>query len=206
VRALDLNPNDADAHEAFGWYLAARGRLDEAERQMETAKVLDPRAVGRRSPHAAVLYYARRYDDAIAELRETLALDPSVEATPLRLGRVYSAKKMFDEAIAEIDRPGFRAFRLAELARVRADAGQRAAARDVLSELEQLLAAGSERLNPDNLAYVYAALGDRDRAFQLLDQAYSERSSGMVWLKVDPRFDSLRGDERFAKLLKTLGL
>jgi len=133
-------------------------------------------------------------------------MDPGLGATHFRLGRVFSAKRMFTEAIKEIDRPGYpRPFRLAELARVFADAGQRDRAVETLGALEGLMNDGSDRLNSDSLAFVYAALGQHERAFALLDQALAERSPGLVWLKVDPRFDPLRNDNRFTTLLGKLG-
>jgi len=206
-RAVELDSNDADAHEAYGWYLAARARLDEAEREMSAARVLDPRTLGRRSPHAAVLFYARRYDDAIANVREMLAVDPALEASHFRLGRLYAAKAMFGQAISEIDRPAMpRLFKLAELARVYGEAGRRDRAIEYLGALNQLVEQNAERLDPDTLAFIYTALGDRPRAFGLLEQAVLARSPGMIWLKVDPRYDSLRGDDRFVNLLGRLGL
>jgi eukaryotic-like serine/threonine-protein kinase len=207
TRAIELNPSDADAHELFGWYLAARDRIGEAEHEMSTARVLDPRAMGRRSPHAAVLYYGRRYDEAIDELRQMVSLDPSLQASHFRLGRAYAAKRMYREAVAEIDRPATPpAFRLAELARIYADAGQRQMAEESVHALENVLRASGESLRADSLAFVYAALGERDRAFDLLEQAVAERSSGVLWLKVDPRFDPIRGDARFGRILARIGL
>jgi len=207
-RAVDLDPNDADAHEAYGWYLAARARLAEAEREMSTARVLDPRTLARRSPHAAVLFYAKRYDDAIRNVLEMLAVDPALEASHFRLGRLYAAKRRFAEAITEIDRPAMpRLFKFAELARVYGEAGQRNRALQHLDALNQLMMQqNAERVDPDTLAFIYVALGDRPRAFALLDEAVRARTPGVIWVKVDPRFDSIRDDERFRTIVNRLGL
>jgi TolB-like protein/Tfp pilus assembly protein PilF/predicted Ser/Thr protein kinase len=206
MRAVELNPSDPDAHELLGWYWASRGRLDEAEAAMASARMLNPAWPGHRSAHAAVLYYARRYDEALQELREMLASHPDLEATHFRLARVYSGKGMFAEALAELDRPApSRAVRLAETARILAAAGQRDRAVQTLHDLEFVRAHGAERVNPESLAFVYAALGDRNRTFGLLAQAISDRSPNVLWLKVDPRFDPVRDDERFARVLEQLG-
>jgi Tfp pilus assembly protein PilF len=91
----------------------------------------------------------------------------------------------------------------AEVARVYVQAGRTAEARALLAGLEADPQAASQ---PDALAFVYAALGDHDKAFELIDRAIEQRLPNALWLKVDPRFDQLRQDPRFPGLLRRIGL
>jgi eukaryotic-like serine/threonine-protein kinase len=207
-QALELDPNNANAQEEYGWYLAARGDLPQALAHMQRARVLDPLQFTRRSTLAAVLYYLKRYDEALVELKAALAVDPDYETANFVLGRVYSAKGMVPEALAEMERPTARhelRFR-AELARVYIQAGQVSRGRALLDTLEAEASHDSNSRDWYALAFVHAALGETGRAFDLLDRAVAERSPDALWLKVDPRFDSMRSDPRFSRVIERLGL
>ena len=207
-RAIALNPSDSDAHQQFGWFQAARGRFEEALAEMKTARELDPISYSRRLPLSAVLYYARRYDESIAEQRAVLTMDPGNAVARFGLARNYSAKGLHADAAREFSNPaaGPEAFRLAELARTYAEAGDRNRASSILDRLTTDVQNGKIALNPDSLGFVYLAMGDRERALALLEEAFAQRSAGLVWLRVDPRFDRLRGDNRFRSLLRRIGL
>ncbi len=203
--ALDLDPNNADAHMEYGWSLLARGRFDEALDEVQRARLLDPMLHTRRQAVAGVLFYMRRYDEAAAELRAVLAVSPHSGAAKFSLGRVYVASGRVDDALAlfnEPDAPHDLRNR-AEVARVYAQIGRTADARELLSSLEADPQATSQS---DALAFVYAALGDDNRAFDLLGKAVSDRLPTALWLKVDPRFERLRTDPRFPGLLRRIGL
>ena len=205
-RALDLDPNNADAHEQYGWYLASRGRLDEALREMQRGCVLDPLLHTRRSALAAVLYYMGRQQDALQTLNEALALSKDPGWLRIQFARVYAAKGMADEALAQLAptaawKPTFRI--QAERARILAQAGRRREARALLDDLESR---PESEAAPDSLAFVHFALGDKDGGFDLLDRAVSQRLPGALWIKVDPRFDTVRTDPRFARLVERVGI
>jgi tetratricopeptide (TPR) repeat protein len=99
-RALELSPNDAIAHEEYGWQLMFQGRLEQAIQETTRAQDLDPLSPRVSRSLATVFYHARRYDDAIAQSRRTLQLDPGFFRAYHTLGRAYAQKRMFTEATA----------------------------------------------------------------------------------------------------------
>jgi serine/threonine-protein kinase len=207
-RALDVNPSSADAAGYYAMFLAAFERFDEALAQSDRARVLDPGPVVRTTSYAAILNYARKPDDALAEIRSALSRDPSSVTGHYTLGLMLATKGDYDAAIAAIEKSveGYREVgRLADLARVHALAGHRAEAERILAEMSAASAAGA-RFSPDKPAFVYAALGDADRAFAFLRQAVQEKSSGLAWLRVDPRWDPIRLDSRFAPIVAEMRL
>ncbi len=207
-RALELNPNSATARHWHSGYLRAVGRLDEALAEIRRAQALDPlsRAVSR--DLARTLYSMRRYDEALGEYRAALEFEPDFPSGHLHLGMAYMAKSMHAEALAAFQKarslPGGNPLILGGLGHGYGRLGRKAEAQDLLKELE----AWSQRgyVSPVSRALVYIGLGDRDLAFQWLERACQERDGWLAWLKVDPIFDSLRPDPRFAALLRTVRL
>jgi TolB-like protein/Tfp pilus assembly protein PilF len=208
ARARELNPSSARVHEDFAWYLAARGRLDEALGEMEAARRLDPLSPAIGNGVAAILYYARKPAQALDALQKTLELRPEFPVSHYGLGHVYlqsgrtgAAIEEYQKALAAApDSPAT----VADLARALAVAGRREEALKTVERWKRLTKGRFAR--EDQLAQVYAALGDNERAFGLLQKAYEQRSPGLIWLKVDPRYDGLRADARFDDLLRRIGL
>ena len=149
------------------------------------------------------LYAARRYDDAIAQLRRTLDMDASFAEAHFHLAMVYEAKRMYAESLAEFEKSvelfADPAMKIWE-ARVYALSGNRKEAERLVNE--SIAAEQTRYVAPYPLATVYAALGDNDRAMAYLERAFNERSYYVVWLNVDPVFDRLRNDARFQDLLR----
>jgi tetratricopeptide (TPR) repeat protein len=207
-RAQILNPNDAEAHNLFGYYLKAMGRLDEANVETRRSQELDPLSLMINTDIGVNFYYARRYDEAIAQNEKTVNLDPRFFIAYLWLGQAYEQKKMYPEAIATFQKGMNVAERhpqlLASLGRAYALAGQTDKAQKALVELREM--AKRRYVSPYLLAVVYAGLGDRDQTFAWLEKAYQDRSFFLIWLKVEPRFDNLRDDPRFGDLVRRVGL
>lgn len=206
--ALELSPNYPPAHHQYADLLKALGRFDEALREIRAALELDPFSLAINTGVGHVLYLARRHDEAIAQYRRTLELDPSFVLAHLWFGRPYLETRRFAEAIAETEQ----AFRLsggstiaaAVLAHVYASAGRRT---EALALLEELRARSSTTYVPSYwIGLVYVGLGDDDAAFTWFDRAFAERSSWLAWVMVEPRFDRLRRDPRFADLLRRMNL
>jgi serine/threonine-protein kinase len=203
-RAIELNPNYATAYHWLGNYaLLSMGRFDESIAAGRRAEQLDPLSPIISADSGFILLAARRYDEAIAQLKHALTLDPNFYYTRYVLGATYHAKGMYSEAIIEYrkaseldDDPVVTAL----LARTLAKSGQRSAAIQMLHELR---ADATRRFIP-NMAfvYVYAALGDRDEAFKQLEKDFVERSYSPARIAVDPRYDDLRDDPRFADLVR----
>lgn len=207
-RAIELNPKYATAYQWESLNLAAVGRLDEAISEMARAEELDPLSPIINSNMEWVLYLAHRNDDAIAHCRKTLQIDPSFFATHKYLGLVYVQKGMYEQAIAEYlkarDLSPDDHHIVALIGHAYALSGQRDKARMILVELKEM--AKQKYIQPWSIAMIYAGLADRDQAIAWLEKAYDDRSSYMVYLKVEPMLDNLRSDARFGDLLRRMHL
>ncbi len=208
-QALDLNPNSAEAHLAYGNYLLSVGRTDEAVETVLAAADLSPQSmIAYSSPWGSqwTAFMARQYDRSIAEGEKALAIDPTYSWTHAYLGMALAQKGAFRDAIAELregnrleDSPLLKAL----LAHTYAVAGRTTEARELLGELEQM---SRERyMCAYEIAVTYAALDEKDAAFQWLDKAFDDRADCMPYLNVDPRFDDLRADPRFQALMERVG-
>ena len=151
---------------------------------------------------------ARRYDEAVSHLETNLELSDTNYRTYMTLGRSRLEQGKFDAAIKSLrkasDLSGHNPFVVGALAYGYARSGDEAEARRLLADIEKQ--AAERYVSPITLAMIRIGLGERDQAFALLDEALKERSSFLLWLKVEPVFDPLRGDPRFAKLLADVGL
>ncbi len=208
IRAIELNPSYAPAHQFFADYLKAMGRFDEALAEMDRAHELDPLSLSINTGVGHVLYLSREYDKAIEQYRRTIELDPNFLQARLWFGRPYLQKGMFEEAIAEVQQAvtlsGGSVISLAMLGHARAAAGEKKEALKILAELK---ARSEKQYVPAYwIAVVYNGLGDDEQVFAWLERAYRERSSWLVWMKSEPRFDRVRSDPRFVLLLKRMKL
>jgi len=206
-RALDLKPNDAAAHLGLANWLLCQGRTEEALVWSRRARELDPLGVTGLS-NGWILFNARRYDEAIGELRSVLAVHPDYATAYWFLGYALIAKGQSEKAISVLEKtvslmdrsPGSLEF----LATAYAHAGRRREALRLINELKQRRK--TSYVSADALVDPYLALGDYDEAFVWLERAYQEKSGGLQYLKVDPFFDPVRKDPRFADLQHRVGL
>lgn len=205
-RAIELNPNLARAYIGYSGYLSRMGRHDEAVAEIKRAKELDPLSTIINGNFGIILYFAGKFDEAIKILNETLEFDPNFSFAHLYLGYNYSAKKMYREAIEAY----LKAFSLGQetpsnkiyLGAAYAGAGESEEAETILSELET----GENYVSPAELAVLYTALDDKEKAFASLEKAFNLHDLQLQYLGTDPAFKSLRNDSRFADLLKRIGL
>jgi eukaryotic-like serine/threonine-protein kinase len=206
--AIRRNPNYASAHQWYANYLAAMGRFDEAVAETRRTQELDKTSLIINSHFGLIYFFAGRFDDAIAACRKTIELDPNFFVARRYLGLAYAQKGMYKEALEQYERaqglsqnsPLMRI----ERASVLALSGDAEKAR---SELKELLEISRQRyLSAYHIATIYASLNERDSAFEWLERAFTERADWMVFLKVDPRFKSLRSDPRFTDLLRRMNL
>jgi len=205
-RAIELNPNYPTAHQWYAEFLAAMGRSDEAISEIHRAQELDPLSLITNAAEGFINYYAHRYDQATAQLQKLLELDEHFWPARWFLGRAYVAQGNYREAIAEFEKartlPGDSTGVIIELGYAYAVSGKRAEARKMIGELMEQ----SKRnyVSPYGIAMIYVGLGDKVQAFNWLQKAHEERTWDLVYLKVDPKLDSLRPDPRFAELLRRL--
>src|SRR6185437_1058183 len=207
-RAIELDPNYPTAHHWYAEYLAWQGRFDEALAESERARQLDPLSIIISADRGAILFYSRQYDRAIEQLGAVLDMDSDSVRASVILVFAHVQKGQFDQALADIekqrrpaDSPGIWVMRSYVYGR----AGQLAQARRALAKFEQLDRHG--QLDPAAMhVLAYAGMGDKEKLFKALQQAYLERSNSLTALKVDPMYDPFRADPRFQALLRRVGL
>jgi eukaryotic-like serine/threonine-protein kinase len=205
--AISRNPSYATAHEWYGLYLAAMGRFDEAVAQERDAQALDPLSVGVASTFGWVMHYSGRQRDAERALRTAIRMDSAFPYAHLYLGRVLQANGKLDDAAGQFQSAGpLRAWvpTIAGLGSVYALEGRRAQALAELRRLDSL--SKTQYVTAYAVALIHTALGQRDSAFVWLDRAVRERTHWLVWLNRDLRWKPLRGDARFAALVRRVGL
>lgn len=212
-RALDLDPNSFMAHGFYASYLQRMRRYDECIIEWRRAQELEPLTIRAHADVGYALYFAGRYDQAIEQFKKTIEMDPNYAPAHARLGITYLQKGMFEEAIRELEkaraldnspeRPG----RFAWPAYSYAVSGQRDKAQQMLGELKEQVK--QRRIPPINFAIIYTGLGEKEQAFAWLDKVYEEgdgRGRALGDVRINPMFDSLRSDPRFASLLRRVNL
>jgi serine/threonine-protein kinase len=206
-RAIELSPSNALARHRYGQLLCNVGRFEECLAETARANALDPGYLVAAVDIGCRLYEARRYAEAIAPIQKVLEFNPDFVAGRRCLGQVYEANRMYPEAIAELRRAvelaGDDTTNIAALGHAYAVAGHRAEARKELRKLDEL--ATRRYVSNFARALIRVGLGENDRALEMLELAFQERSMAMGKLKVDPRFDPLRQDARFTDLLRRVG-
>ena len=204
--AVAIDPNLATAHLWFGVYCALLGDFNRAISELHRAHDLDPFSGEINAYLGAVLYWARRYNDSINQLRQAITFDPTFVPNYVILCWALDAKGDTKEALdackQALERQALPWITLV-LARAQALAGDHDAAVATMASVagqSEAFVSGYDR------AAVYAALGRTDDAFAALEEAYKSRAEWMSYLKVDPQMDTLRRDPRYANLLKRLSL
>jgi tetratricopeptide (TPR) repeat protein len=207
-RAIELNPNSANAHHLYAWHLAMTGRPEEAVKEVKRAQELDPLSLLINTNVGRMFYYARRSDEAIQQCLETLEMDSTFPLAHYVLGMAYAQRRMYDQSIAELQKAvsldDRRSIAWATLGQAYALAGRKVHAVEVIERLNSL--AKTHYVDPAGFVFVYAGLGDKDQAFAWLERAYQEHSVMISVMKTDSRFDPLRSDPRYADLLQRIGL
>jgi TolB-like protein/DNA-binding winged helix-turn-helix (wHTH) protein/tetratricopeptide (TPR) repeat protein len=220
--AVELNPNSAEAYQAHGYLLLALARSDAAEREVQKALELDPVSPAINVTLAWVHYLGHDYKRCLQQCRRTLELFPDFVVAIQVSAAALAQQGEWQEAEQEITRAArlspdnpitslVQAEVLAAGERSEGtaknrenDNGRRVQNR---AQLEQILRKHQANISlAYYLAAAYASLGQKDEAFAALDQALAARSNWLIYLKLDPRFESLHDDARFAALLKKVGL
>lgn len=205
-RALELDPNSADALQFYAHLLSNLGRHTEALARIKRARELDPLNLRINALEGMFLLHAGQTDEAIARLQKTLELDANYRLAIMFSARAYSEKGMFAEAVAAADKArelsvvsteaiAFGAYALAK-------SGKIAEARAALDELLEL--SKSSYVPPYNIALVYNALGDSGKALDCLEKSFTEKDVRITFLKVEPKWNNLRGEPRFVDLMRRM--
>ena len=157
---------------------------------------------------ASAFYFARRYDEAIRQTQKFLDIEPNRPGAHVGLGLNYQQKGMYAEAINEyeiaIKLMGRNASALALLACAYAAQGKQAEALKLLEEIKGI--AKEKYVSPYDFSLIYTSLGRKQEAITQLNKAYDERSGWVIYLNVEPMFDSLRSEPEFKQLVRRLNL
>jgi TolB-like protein/Tfp pilus assembly protein PilF len=207
-RALDLDPNSADAHWMYADCCSRLGRHREAVEAIARGRELDPLSGLMNAMEGQFLLHAGRTDEAIARLRETIELDPKSRPAHWFLASAYIEKGFFAEALAEA--AAARALSpsntqmIAYESYANARLGRRAEARQALETLQQL--ARDRHVPPYSIALVYNGLDEPGEALTWLERAFENRDVFMSFIEVNPIWKNLRDHPRFVRLLNGIGL
>jgi len=208
-RALEIDPNNADAHLFYAHLLSNLARHPEALQEVKRARELEPMNLRTAALEAQFLIHAGRTDEALARLQKTFEMAPDFYLARLFAASAYIEKGMYSDAIAEAEKArqfsgptnshpvGFLGFALAK-------SGQQQQARDLLDEL--LKASTQRYVSNYNIALIYNGLGEHDETLKWLERAYEQRDQRIVFLKVEPKWNNLRGYPRFQSLISRLHL
>ena len=207
-RAVQINPNYAEAHFVFGSALPAVGKLDEAIGEMRQALVLDPLSAHFSRWLGRFFLYARDFEGAIAQSRRTIEMAPEYTLSYLDMGTAYLAQGESGEALkwfrhGQSLKAAIRSYD-ALIVRALAALEQREEAEAIMQRLEE--ESKQQYIRQEVMAMGYAALDDVERALRCLERALLERSAGLTYVHIDPGFDPLRADPRFAALVERVGV
>jgi tetratricopeptide (TPR) repeat protein len=213
--ALELNPSDSFAHLFYSnSYLSPLARHNEAIAEMKQAIALDPFSPRIQSFLGRTYLWARRYDDALAQLQKTTAMFPSFAIDHQRLAHLHAERGEYETAIAEETKTRLLSGEDPHAVVKLEDSLRTAFARHGPQGYWQVLLALSQRPdNPpeayttqDGLEIVYVRLGNKEKALQLLQQAYRDRQLDIINIGIEPAFDSLRSEPRFQELVRKIGV
>jgi TolB-like protein/DNA-binding winged helix-turn-helix (wHTH) protein/Flp pilus assembly protein TadD len=205
--AMAADPANPTLHHWYSAGLAARGRFEESVHEIAIARRLDPISLPIRTAEGAESYMARRYDDALGELSRIVEIEPNYANAYLYRGLTYEQQGKWKEAIADLETSAKLDDSLrsaAMLGEAYALAGDKTRARKILNELQ--VRAKREHVSPLYPAIIHTGLGDKDLAFSELEGAVEERATDLLGIKVVALYDPLRSDQRFAALLRKVGL
>jgi tetratricopeptide (TPR) repeat protein len=207
-RAIELNPNYATAHQWYAEHLMWLGRFDEALKESDKARQLDPLSLIIATDHGAILFFSKQYDKAIEQFRSVLQKEPNFDRAVGLITYAYVEKGMFAQAWAEANVVrhlyGEGSSYWAWLAYIYGRSGQPEKARRELEKLKNI--SRHERQNVLTMLWAHLGTGNKEEALADLEKGYSEHYSILATLKVEPAFDPLRSDPRFQDLMRRVGL
>ncbi|MEO5602150.1 MAG: tetratricopeptide repeat protein [Cyclobacteriaceae bacterium] len=206
--AIALNPNYALAYAWYAYYLTAMQQYDEALVILQKATALDPLSDPLHTDIGFSLYYSGNYVDAINQLETCLQTNPKFGPAHLWLGRSFQQQQKFEQAILAYQKAlegnAYWPVALAALGNAYGTSGDNISAKQVLITMDSL--STKKFVTSYGVALVYSGLGEKEKTFEWLNKAYKERSNWLVWLRTDPRFNSLHFERRFSELANQVGL
>jgi len=207
-RATELNSNYPTAHHWYGLFLCQMKRNDEGIREGRLAQTLDPLSPIINTSLGVTLMSAGEYGSGFELLKRTFELAPTFPEPHLWVSKAYGGRGLYSQAMSEAQQAASYSGRapryVAGVGDALAAAGKKAEAHSIIDELVRSSKSG--HVSPFYIAEVYSTLGERDQAFEGLEKAYQLRDGELVWILIDPSFDNIRSDSRYADLLRRMGL
>jgi tetratricopeptide (TPR) repeat protein len=207
-KGLKINPGYSFGHASYAHCLLMLGRFDDAMREIKLARELDPLGLITNANVGYAYFLSRKYDAALKEYNKALVIDPNFYPLLGYIAEVYEQKEMLHQALETMqlayNKSEMNPKLLAELGHIYALSGNKMEALTILDQLKEK--SKSEFISASHFAMVYLGLNDKEQIFQWLKKSYEEKAPFMCYLKVDPRFDKIRSDERFLELMKNVGL
>lgn len=206
-QAIAVDANNAAAYDWLGVLYTASRRFGAARTAFEHARRLDPASLPIRTDLAFHLHYSGRNEDARRQLQNILQVDPNFPLAHFWMGRVLSSEANCSGALSELETASSSSLRywqpvIAAHGHIAGRCGQPARASEDLRRFDSI---GQERfVTSYGYALIYAGLGDKDQALIWLRKAVEERSHWLIWIQVDPRFDTLRSDARFQQIVRAV--
>lgn len=208
-RAIELDPTYASAHSNYAILLAVRNRFSEAQDQAKLARQADPVSAAVATGLGRIYYWSGRHQEAINQFEDVLSMHPQFTEAHLSLASALEATSNFDAALRQISyvlSDSLDSSALADLGYMYARMNDKQLALGMLLRLRNLRNETQRYISPCYPAIVHAALGDRDEAFNLLNEGLKERTFQMVYLNINPEYATLREDRRWQNLIRSVGL
>jgi serine/threonine protein kinase/tetratricopeptide (TPR) repeat protein len=210
-KAIELDPGYASAHSNYAVLLSVRSRFDEAREQAKLAEKADPVSAAVATGLGRIYYWSGHYEEAIGQFESVLSMHPQFTEAHLSLASALAAAGNSDAAARHISyvltqSDALDSSALADLGYMYARTNEKQLARAMLLRLQNLRSERKRYVSPCYPAIVHAALGERDQAFNLLNEGIKERTFEMVYLNINPEYATLRGDRRWQKLVRSVGL
>jgi len=205
-KAIELAPNNSDAHRGYAHFLSNQGRHDEATAEGRRARELDPLTLITNTLEGQFLFYAGRHTEAIARYDKTLEIEPDFWVAHNGLGRVYIRQGRYPEAIAaltkarELSRGSTEP--VMQLGYALAKSGNRERAEATLEELKSF--AKDNYVSAYSFAMIYNGLGEKDEALSYLEKSFQEREVQITFIKIDTRWEEFRAEPRFVDLMRRM--
>lgn len=203
-KAIELNSNSAKAHHWYARHLAELGRSEEAMREIDAAEKLDALSPVIRTEKAKILYMAHRYPEAIDQCRRALDLESNFARSFSILAQAYVHHQQYAEGIEAakkyVELSNGSGWAKLELAYAHAVAGNKAESDRIVNEVTSQ----PGPFSPYDMATIRAVWRDTTGAFRWLEKAIEQRSVDVIWIRVDPRLDNIRGEPGFQEVLSRI--
>lgn len=208
-KSIALNPNYATAHHWYAEFLACEGRFDEAIAEIRNAQRIEPLSNPINTDWGVYLFFARRYQEAIAQLNRTIELFPDATTAMRWISNCHEQLSNYDAMIGEyleaIEKDKAPREVIDSLREAYQSGGVDSYRRKRLQGLYDNLKKGRPA-SPASFAYLHASLGEVDQAVDWLEKGYQQKHFAMVYIKVEPRYDRLKSSPRFIELVRRIGL